>query len=160
MSFSLSTPLPFSSTPPTYTTNYHIPPYSTTPLTVPIPNFTSGYIPQPVVTTTVYPPPPPYPPPPFGFSAITSPLYNGPYSSPLTPYPPYFNHSYSPQYNTPNSYPPFRNPKVEMGNFDGSEVLDWLFQAEQFFVFYNIPPDSRLQMAAFYMKGEALSWYK
>jgi predicted aspartyl protease len=38
--------------------------------------------------------------------------------------------------------------------------LDWLFQAEQFFLFYNVSLENRLPMVAFYMKGEALSWYK
>lgn len=47
-----------------------------------------------------------------------------------------------------------------MASFDGSEALDWLFQADQFFSFYNITPEHRVQMVAFYMKGEALSWYK
>jgi hypothetical protein len=35
-----------------------------------------------------------------------------------------------------------------------------LFQAEQFFAFYNIPTENRLSLASFYMKGDALSWYK
>lgn len=47
-----------------------------------------------------------------------------------------------------------------MGTFDGTEVLDWLFQADQIFTFYNIGPEYRLQIAAFYTKGETLSWYK
>jgi hypothetical protein len=47
-----------------------------------------------------------------------------------------------------------------MGTFDGTDALDWLFQAEQFFLFYNIAPENRLPMVAFYMKGEALGWYK
>jgi hypothetical protein len=38
--------------------------------------------------------------------------------------------------------------------------LDWLFQSEQFFSFYNIPLENRLSMVSFYMKGEALGWYK
>jgi hypothetical protein len=47
-----------------------------------------------------------------------------------------------------------------MGTFDGTNALDWLFQAEQFFLFYNVALENRLPMVAFYMKGEALSWYK
>ncbi|PNX92586.1 Ty3/gypsy retrotransposon protein, partial [Trifolium pratense] len=47
-----------------------------------------------------------------------------------------------------------------MGTFDGTNALDWLFQAEQFFLFYNVSLENRLPMVAFYMKGEALSWYK
>lgn len=44
--------------------------------------------------------------------------------------------------------------------FDGSNPLEWLFQAEQFFNFYQLPPENRLDMMSFYMKGEALSWFK
>jgi hypothetical protein len=38
--------------------------------------------------------------------------------------------------------------------------LEWLFQAEQFFSFYNINHENRLSLASFYMKGDARSWYK
>jgi len=34
------------------------------------------------------------------------------------------------------------------------------FQVGQFFAFYNIPNEAKLPMVSFYMKGEALSWYK
>ena len=44
--------------------------------------------------------------------------------------------------------------------FDGSNPLEWLFQADQFFDFYNLPPVNRLSMMSFYMKGEALCWFK
>jgi len=44
--------------------------------------------------------------------------------------------------------------------FEGLEPLDWLFQAEQYFAFYQIPPQKRLSMVAFHMKGKALSWFK
>lgn len=52
------------------------------------------------------------------------------------------------------------NPKIELGEFDGTDALEWLFQSERFFGFYNIPMENKLPMAAFYMKGESLSWYK
>jgi len=42
-----------------------------------------------------------------------------------------------------------------MNSFDGTDALDWLFEADQFFTFYNIALENRLQMASFYMKGEA-----
>lgn len=59
---------------------------------------------------------------------------------------------------TPN--PTIRPPKLQLIPFDGQDPLDWVFQADQFFLFYQIPLDQRLSMAAFYMKGEALSWFK
>nr|KYP42756.1 hypothetical protein KK1_035826 [Cajanus cajan] len=54
----------------------------------------------------------------------------------------------------------FRPPKLQLSHFDGSEPLDWLFQAEQFFSYHQIPIEARLSMVAFYMKGDALSWFK
>lgn len=56
--------------------------------------------------------------------------------------------------------PPYRTSKLELSPFDGSEPLEWLFQADQFFTFYQIPIESRLSMSSFYMKGDALSWFK
>jgi hypothetical protein len=44
--------------------------------------------------------------------------------------------------------------------FDGTDPLEWLFQEDQFFTFYQIPMESRLSMSSFYMKGDALSWFK
>ncbi|KAL0423039.1 UNVERIFIED_CONTAM: Retrovirus-related Pol polyprotein from transposon.6 [Sesamum radiatum] len=60
------------------------------------------------------------------------------------------------------SLPPLvatKPPKLHMQPFDGS-VLDWVFQAEQYFFFYQIPPSQRLDVISFYMKGETLSWFK
>ncbi|KAL0356111.1 UNVERIFIED_CONTAM: hypothetical protein Sradi_4058000 [Sesamum radiatum] len=51
-------------------------------------------------------------------------------------------------------------PKLHLQPFDGFASLDWIFQAEQFFAFYQVPPPQRLDMVSFYMKGEALSWFK
>nr|GEV97814.1 retrotransposon Gag protein [Tanacetum cinerariifolium] len=53
-----------------------------------------------------------------------------------------------------------RPPKITLPTFDGSNPLDWLFQAEQYFLFYNIAPHQRLPIIAFYLSGNALSWYK
>jgi len=58
------------------------------------------------------------------------------------------------------SQQPFRTPKIELPPFDGTAPLEWVFQAEQFFSFYNIPNENRISLASFYMKGDALSWYK
>jgi len=55
------------------------------------------------------------------------------------------------------SFSPIRPPKIQLSFTD---PLDWLFQADQFFQFYNIPWDTRLIMVAFYMRGDALNWFK
>ncbi|CAL0327789.1 unnamed protein product [Lupinus luteus] len=53
---------------------------------------------------------------------------------------------------------PILNPNnLELPPHDGLEPLYWLFQAEQFFQFYQVSPNQRLQMVAFYMKGAALN---
>ncbi|KAL0427669.1 UNVERIFIED_CONTAM: hypothetical protein Slati_2941700 [Sesamum latifolium] len=51
-------------------------------------------------------------------------------------------------------------PKLLLQPFDGSAPLDWLFQAEQYSAFYQIPSAQRLSTISFYMKGDALSWFK
>ncbi|GAU18789.1 hypothetical protein TSUD_80780 [Trifolium subterraneum] len=120
----------------------------------------------PVINSSVYPPPPPFPPPPQFSASSSNPLFS-PHQTPFfTPPPPSFpsypNFTHI-NYSTPhhhNPQPHFRNPKIEMGTFDGTDALDWLFQAEQFFLYYNIALENRLPMVAFYMKGEALGWYK
>ncbi|KAL0399243.1 UNVERIFIED_CONTAM: Retrovirus-related Pol polyprotein from transposon.6 [Sesamum radiatum] len=56
--------------------------------------------------------------------------------------------------------PPLKPPKLLLPSFDGTAPLDWLFQADQFFSFYQVPPVQRLPMVSFYMQGEALSWFK
>ncbi|KAL4592716.1 hypothetical protein LXL04_005719 [Taraxacum kok-saghyz] len=53
-----------------------------------------------------------------------------------------------------------RPPKLALPTFNGSNPLDWLFQADQYFSFYHIEPPERLTMTAFYLTGDALSWYK
>ncbi|KAJ0585747.1 putative nucleotidyltransferase, Ribonuclease H [Helianthus annuus] len=52
-----------------------------------------------------------------------------------------------------------RPPKLILSTFDGTNPLDWLFQAEQYFAFYKTDPSQRLTIASFSMSGEALSWY-
>ncbi|XP_058767801.1 uncharacterized protein LOC131641513 [Vicia villosa] len=94
----------------------------------------------------------PFTPYPIFTSAFTAPPHTQPF--PFTPQIPY-----NPIPNlTP--LPPFRTPKLELSMFDGSNPLKWLFQADQYFNFYQLPPENRLGMMSFYMKGEALSWFK
>nr|GEV38834.1 hypothetical protein [Tanacetum cinerariifolium] len=53
-----------------------------------------------------------------------------------------------------------RPPKIFLPTFDGSNPLDWIFQADNYFTYYAIPPDQRLSLSVFYFTGDALSWYK
>jgi len=62
----------------------------------------------------------------------------------------------------PSTIPPspIRPPKIQLSFFYGTDPLNWLFQADQFFQFYTIPGESRLNMVDFYMRGHGLSWFK
>ncbi|KAF1865740.1 hypothetical protein Lal_00021740 [Lupinus albus] len=51
-------------------------------------------------------------------------------------------------------------PKLHLQPFDGSNSQDWLFQAYQYFNLYQVAPNQRIELVAFSMKGDALSWYK
>ncbi|XP_058784315.1 uncharacterized protein LOC131659094 [Vicia villosa] len=99
----------------------------------------------------------PYPPIPTILSS------SQPFNIPFSQQPPFsqipLQHSYPNLSNIP-PLPTTRTPKLELPMFDGSNPLDWLFQAEQFFNFYNMPPENRLSLISFYMKGDALSWFK
>ncbi|KAI3790593.1 hypothetical protein L2E82_03750 [Cichorium intybus] len=53
-----------------------------------------------------------------------------------------------------------RLPKIHLPTFDGSNPLDWIFQAENYFTYYSVLPPQRLSLAVFYFTGDTLSWYK
>lgn len=65
------------------------------------------------------------------------------------------NHNH--QTNPPNQY---RTPKIILSSFDGTNPLDWVFQAEQYFELHQISKTQWLSYAAFYMQGPTLGWYK
>ncbi|XP_058766771.1 uncharacterized protein LOC131640391 [Vicia villosa] len=115
----------------------------------------STTIPQPTPLRnnyTTFPHPfPTYPPIPTVLS------YSQPYTLPFSQIPPQFSQS---NLSHIPPLPTLRTPKLELPMFDGSAPLDWLFQADQFFNFYNMPPENRLSLISFYMKGDALSWFK
>lgn len=56
--------------------------------------------------------------------------------------------------------PHFPTPKLEHVMFDGSNPLERLFQTDQFCNFYQFFPENILSMMSFYMKAEALCWFK
>lgn len=61
--------------------------------------------------------------------------------------------------------PPFSDhqpkpPKLHLQPFDGSNPLEWIFQADQFFTYYSIPPHQRLAHIAPYMVDDALGWFQ
>jgi len=51
-------------------------------------------------------------------------------------------------------------PKLILLPFDRSNLLDWLFQADQYFTHYSINPNLHLSYIASYMSGDALAWFQ
>ncbi|XP_058741863.1 uncharacterized protein LOC131614269 [Vicia villosa] len=119
--------------------------------TVPLPNTPTQ--PPATVQRTPFPQPEPPPFPPYTLNHSPFPhtqQINIPFTQPIS-------YAHNP---TMAPLPPFRTPKLELAMFDGSNPLEWLFQADQFFLFYNLPPENRMSLMSFYMKGDALGWFK
>ena len=71
---------------------------------------------------------------------------------------PHFTQSHSHHQQFPT--PALRPPTLSLPFFDDTKPLDWLFQADQYFSFYQIQLDQRIPIMGFHMQGEALSWFK
>ncbi|WVY94508.1 hypothetical protein V8G54_033596 [Vigna mungo] len=58
--------------------------------------------------------------------------------------------------------PPFqvRNVKLDFPRFDGTDVLQWIFKAEQFFNYYRTPDDQRLIIASIHLEKEVIPWFQ
>lgn len=54
----------------------------------------------------------------------------------------------------------FKPPKLNLPPFDGSNPLEWLFQADHFFTHFSINPTLRLNYIPIYMSGDALAWFQ
>ncbi|XP_050902350.1 uncharacterized protein LOC127112789 [Lathyrus oleraceus] len=53
-----------------------------------------------------------------------------------------------------------RNIKLEFPRFNGKNVLDWIFKAEQFFGYYHTPDPERLIIASVHLEQEVVSWFQ
>lgn len=53
-----------------------------------------------------------------------------------------------------------KTPKITLNSFGGTDPLDWIFQAEQYFELNQTPPHQRLTFVPFFMQGHALGWFK
>ncbi|PNY16671.1 retrotransposon-related protein, partial [Trifolium pratense] len=58
--------------------------------------------------------------------------------------------------------PPFqvRNVKLEFPRFDGKNVHEWIFRAEQFFEYYDTPDLDRLTIASVHLDKDVVPWYQ
>lgn len=48
---------------------------------------------------------------------------------------------------------------LDFPKFDGSEPMEWIMKAEQFFAYFHIPAKQKLDIALLQMEGKALSWF-
>ena len=54
---------------------------------------------------------------------------------------------------------PFHDFKIDIPEFDGDRVEDWIFKLEEFFDVVGTPMENRVKVASFHMVGAAHSWY-
>lgn len=66
------------------------------------------------------------------------------------------NHHTNPQ----NNHPILKPPKITLASFDGTNPLDWIFQAEKYFELTQTPSHQCLPFIPFFMQGAAPGWYK
>ncbi|XP_042946134.1 uncharacterized protein LOC122279514 [Carya illinoinensis] len=52
-----------------------------------------------------------------------------------------------------------RSLRLEFPRFDGTDSIQWVLKANQFFSYYDIPDNQKIQIAFFHMEGKALSWF-
>lgn len=59
------------------------------------------------------------------------------------------------------NYQPFqlKQAKLDFPRFDGSESLQWLFRAKQFFNYYETLDAQRITIAADHRDGSATTWF-
>nr|KYP32203.1 hypothetical protein KK1_047162 [Cajanus cajan] len=50
--------------------------------------------------------------------------------------------------------------KLDFPRFNGSNVLEWIFKVEQFFMYYNTPNDQRLMIVAVHLDADVIPWFQ
>ncbi|VFQ77461.1 unnamed protein product [Cuscuta campestris] len=50
-------------------------------------------------------------------------------------------------------------PKLEPPKCDGSDPLRWLYKVQEYFQFYDTPPEERLRCVALMLEGAAADWF-
>ena len=53
-----------------------------------------------------------------------------------------------------------RNIKLKFPKFDGKNVLDWIFQAEQFFDYYGTVDSERLTITSVHLDQDVVPWFQ
>ncbi|KAM1097371.1 hypothetical protein ACFX19_015034 [Malus domestica] len=51
--------------------------------------------------------------------------------------------------------------KLDFPRFqEGDDPLGWIYKAEHYFDYFDIPADKKVRMASFHMEGETLQWFQ
>ncbi|KAK2416226.1 hypothetical protein P8452_61193 [Trifolium repens] len=53
-----------------------------------------------------------------------------------------------------------RAVKLDFPRFDGKNVLNWIFKAEQFFDYHNTPDSDRLVISSVHLDHDVVPWYQ
>ncbi|MCI34764.1 hypothetical protein A2U01_0055985, partial [Trifolium medium] len=53
-----------------------------------------------------------------------------------------------------------RSVKLDFPRFDGKEVLNWIFKAEQFFEYHNTPDEDRLMISSVHLDQDVVPWFQ
>ena len=53
-----------------------------------------------------------------------------------------------------------RGIRIEISNFDGEGVEEWIFKAQQYCEMYEIPFEHRIRVVSFHLSRAAYSWYR
>ncbi|GAU45358.1 hypothetical protein TSUD_239070 [Trifolium subterraneum] len=53
-----------------------------------------------------------------------------------------------------------RSVKLDFPRFDGKNVLNWIFKAEQFFDYHNTPDPDRLMIASVHLDQDVVPWFQ
>lgn len=59
-----------------------------------------------------------------------------------------------------HNHTPSRSAKMDLSRFDGNNALQWIFQAEKFFDYYDIFYAYRLKVVAIHFDGVIVPWFQ
>ena len=59
----------------------------------------------------------------------------------------------------PSHLPQVRKLNFDLPQFDGTNTLDWIFNVDRFFDYYNIPDMERISIDSMHMDKRAVPWF-
>ena len=58
------------------------------------------------------------------------------------------------------NFPQVRKLNFDLPRFDGTNALDWIFNADRFFDYYNIPDMERISIASTHIDKGVVPWFQ